>query len=61
MVKRRGHSWLDLSRPRHSRRLLPFLRAGSRALIFTLHLILLIEHNSNDSTVLGEQQSQLII
>jgi len=39
--------------------LLPFLWAGAFALIFTSHLVLLIEGDSNDSTVLGEQQSQL--
>jgi len=37
----------------------PFLRAGGLALITTSHLVLLVEDNSNDSTVLGEQQSQL--
>jgi len=39
--------------------LLPFLRAGGLALIFTSRLVLLVEDNSNDSTVLSEQQSQL--
>ena len=39
--------------------LLPFLRAGGLALIFTSLPVLLVEDNSNDSTVLSEQQSQL--
>jgi len=47
------------ARPRHSGDLLPFLRAGDLALIFPLLLVLLVEDNSTDSTVLGEQQSQL--
>jgi len=38
--------------------LLPFLRGGL-GLIFTSRLVLLVGGNSNDSTVLGEQQSQL--
>jgi len=39
--------------------LLLFLRASSLALIFNSLLVLPVESNSNDSTVLGEQQSQL--
>jgi len=39
--------------------LLPILCACSLALIFTSLLVLLVEDNSNDSTVFGEQQSQL--
>jgi len=39
--------------------LLPFLHSGGLALSFTSRLVLLVEDNSNDRTVLGEQQSQL--
>ena len=39
--------------------LIPFLCASGYALIFTALLVLLVEDDSNDSKVLGEQQSQL--
>jgi len=39
--------------------LLPFLCACGLALIFTSLLVLLVEDSSNDSTVLGVQQSQV--
>jgi hypothetical protein len=38
--------------------LVPFLCAGGLALIFTALLVLLVEDDSNDSKLLGEQQSQ---
>jgi hypothetical protein len=41
--------------------LVPFLCAGGLALIFTALLVLLVEDHSNDSKLLGEQQSQLTI
>jgi len=34
--------------------LLPFLRTGGLVLTFTSLLVLLVEDNSNDSTVLGK-------
>ena len=36
-----------------------FYSSSALALIFTSVLVLLVEDNSNDSTVLGEQQSQV--
>jgi hypothetical protein len=39
--------------------LVPFLCAGGLALIFTALLVLLVEDDSSDSKLLGEQQSQL--